>query len=153
MKQIKLTRNRSAIVDDSDYTKLSEYKWYCTHNGYAQRDIWKPRSKILMHRYLLKAKKGENIDHINGNPLDNRRKNLRICNQSQNTANGKIRKNNKSGYKGVSYNKKFAKWEAYITKDYKHIFLGYFDKKNDAAKAYNTKAKEVFGKFANLNKL
>lgn len=154
MKKIKLTRNKYTIVDDEDYEILSKYKWYCTNAGYAQKDIYKEKKKYLMHRVILNAFKGEVVDHINGNPLDNRKQNLRKSTQCLNTKNVKCnRRNNTSGYKGVSFNKKYQKWEAYITFNYKHIFLGYFDKKNDAGKSYNNKAKELFGEYSNLNKI
>lgn len=154
MKKIKLTRNKFAIVDDKDYPILSASKWYCTNAGYAQRDLYSERKKILMHRFILGAGSGESVDHINGNKLDNRRLNLRLCSQSNNCKNLSCsRKNNSSGYKGVSLNKKYKKWEAYITNNYKRVFLGYFDTKKEAGLAYNAKALELYGEFANLNKI
>lgn len=152
MKKIKLTRGKYALVDDEDYSLLSEHKWYCTNNGYAQHDVYKLKKKVLMHRFLLGVKKGYVVDHINGNPLDNRRINLRVCSQSQNMANSRLSKASKSGFKGVSWDKKCCKWGAYLTKDYKHIFLGYFDEIKDAANAYNKRAESEFGNFAKLNK-
>lgn len=94
------------------------------------------------------------VDHINGDGLDNRKSNLRICNASQNVANkGKI-KSNTSGYKGVFYVKGRRKnWVSQIGKDMKLIRIGYFGTKEEAAKAYNDKALELFGEFAFLNRL
>lgn len=136
-------------VDNSKLKELSMFSWYVNIMGYAANDS-KPRK--LMHRHILGyPKKG--VDHINGNKLDNRRKNLRVCTQSQNMANSPKRTTNRSGFKGVSWNKRYGKWEAYLTKDYKRVFLGYFDDIREAAKAYNTRAKKEFRAFANLNKL
>jgi hypothetical protein len=143
------TKKGLVLIDDDLFDELNKYRWYIGNNGYAQNDS-KPRK--LMHRFIMGNPK-ENIDHINGNKLDNRKCNLRVCNQSGNTANGKIRINNKSGYRGVSWNKKYKKWESYLTKNYKHFFLGYFDNKKIAAKVYNREAKKQFGEFARLNKI
>lgn len=145
-----LTKKGETIVVDKDMlTELNEFSWYINKVGYAVNDS-KPRKS--MHRLIMGYPKG-NIDHINGNKLDNRKSNLRFCNQSQNTANASKRTTNKSGYKGVCWNKKYSKWEAYITVNYKHLFLGYFDDKIEAAKAYNKKSNKEFGVFSKPNKI
>jgi len=89
------------------------------------------------------------VDHINHNTLDNRRCNLRVCTQNQNRYNLNLRKNNQSGYKGVSF--KHNHWEVQLKKDKKYIYGGSFKDKIEAAKAYDKKAKELFGEFAKLN--
>lgn len=104
-----------------------------------------------MHREIIDEKENEHVDHINGNKKDNRKSNLRIATSSQNSRNIGLRKNNTTGYKGVIYEKKRDKWRAEIKKDYKSIFLGYFDTKEDAAKAYNEASMKYHGEFANLN--
>lgn len=141
------TTNGLIIVDNKLLKKLNSFKWYVNNVGYAMNDSYPRKS---MHRLVMGFPKG-NVDHINGNKLDNRLSNLRICNQSQNMANSPKRITNKSGYKGFSWNKKYSKWEAYMTKNYKHIFLGYFDDKKEAARAYNKAALEHFGEFSKLN--
>src|SRR3990167_923966 len=123
MAVIQTSKKEFIIVDDNLLNKVKKFRWYVNRLGYAANDA-KPRK--LMHRLIMSYPK-ENIDHINGNKLDNRLSNLRLCNQSQNNANSSKRKTNVSGYKGVCWNKKYEKWEATITKDYKHIFIGYFD--------------------------
>ena len=147
MALIQTKRGELIVVDNALLNQMKSFSWYVNNVGYAVNDS-KPRKS--MHRLIMGFPKG-GVDHINGDKLDNRRKNLRLCNQSQNTANSPKRSTNKSGYKGVSWNKRYSKWEAYLTKDYKHVFLGYFDDKDKAALAYNRKAKELFGDFCKLN--
>ena len=89
------------------------------------------------------------VDHINQDPLDNRRQNLRLATRSQNAANLGPYANNTSGYKGVDFNR--GKWRARITQDGVRYFLGTFDTAEDAARAYDQKALELFGEFASLN--
>lgn len=93
------------------------------------------------------------IDHINGNGLDNRRKNLRLVTKSQNMMNRGIQKNNTSGFMGVSFHKATGRWRAYIKKDKKQFYLGLFDNKKDAAIAYNEATKFYHGEYAYLNKI
>jgi hypothetical protein len=147
MDTITTKKGEKIIVDKIHKDKLSKFSWYVSKTGYAVNDS-KPRK--YMHRLLMDFPK-QGVDHINGNKLDNRLCNLRVCNQSENTANSTKRKTNQSGFKGVSWNKRYEKWEAYLTKDYKHVFLGYHDTKEKAAMAYNFGAKIHFGNFAKLN--
>jgi hypothetical protein len=161
MKEIVLTKGKIALVDDSDFEKVSQFKWYASFSGnlyYAIRNVWikkeKRYTRIYLHRYLLDLTDPTAIvDHINGNTLDNRSINLRICNYSQNTQNSKRRSTNTSGYKGVSFKKDIKKWEAYICPNYKKRNLGWFDTKEEAAKAYNEAASEYYGQFAKLNEV
>lgn len=158
-KYIKLIRGYKAIVDAADYDYLIQWNWTLRYarNGkilYAVRYKRVPKRKsILMHRFILNVKKSKEIDHRNGNGLDNRRFNLRICTRLQNSWNQKINKNNKSDYRGVHWKKSVNKWCSQITKKSKVFTLGSFDKKDDAAKAYNEAAKKHYGKFARLNKI
>ena len=104
-----------------------------------------------MHRFIMKPKSNEYVDHINGDKLDNRKENLRICTKKENQRNQKVRKDNTSGYKGVAL-MAGKYWRAYITSGgsrQKH--LGNFKTKEEAARAYDEKAKEYFGEFARLN--
>ncbi len=161
MKKIKLTQGQSALVDDEDFKVLNQYNWsamfqrntkhYCATRGI--RISRKEVKTIYMHRYVLNAPKGLQVDHINHNPLDNRRINLRLATNSQNQMNGRIQKNNTSGFKGVCWNKVKKKWKAYIRLDNKRINLGHFKSKYDAAEKYNESARELFGKFAFLNSI
>lgn len=153
MALIKLTRGKHAIIDDEDLDRVRQHTWNCLKIGYAQCNRKTGEfAKTLLHRFILNYPKG-NIDHVNGDKLDNRKINLRVATQSQNMANTGKRMTNKSGHKGVCWNKKYSKWEATLTKDYKHIFLGYFNEKLEASKAYNKGAVLHYGEFAQLNKI
>ncbi len=156
MKQIPLTQEKFALVDEADFEELSKYKWYVTKSHrdlYARRKVHKTNSCIYMHRQILGLTKKDKMDtdHINHNTLDNRRCNLRICTRSQNNQNGIKQANCSSKLKGVSWYKRDKKWRAYITYYKQTIHLGYFDSEIEAAIAYNKKAEELFGEFARLN--
>lgn len=145
-KTIKLTRGHKTIVDAWNYESLSKFKWR-EHNGYAKKSIHKSRYHVAMHRVLLWAPPGYEIDHINGNGLDNRLENLRIVTHAQNIRNMKPR----SKYKGVHWNTKNKKWISQIGINGGRTYLGSFNTQKEAAKAYDQKAKEVFGEYARLN--
>ena len=148
MALIPLTQGKVAVIDDEDFEWLSQWKWFANKGGYAVRSVKNPGGTILMHRELMKAGKGESVDHINGNPVDNRKSNLRLCNQSQNGANSKISKNNTSGVPGVSWEKRFKVWRVYIMVNRRQLFIGHFGDLKSATQARNKRAREVFGEFA-----
>ncbi|QDX93603.1 hypothetical protein EEL30_15635 [Brevibacillus laterosporus] len=155
-REIPLTKGEVAIVDDLDYELLSRYKWHYVSSGYAGRSIHHrdtiARSFVLMHRKIVGAPVGKVVDHINGNKLDNRRSNLRIVDQTKNQANRQqLNRNNKSGFRGVSWSKAAGKWESSVMFLGKKIYLGIYESPVDAAVAYNTKASELFGDCAQLN--
>lgn len=156
MKEIQLTQGYAALVDDEDYEWLNRYKWQsltgrATVYAVRRKPAPYPRNRpSQMHREILKAPDGVNVDHINGNGLDNRRCNLRLCTDQQNNWNARTRKDNSSGYKGVSWHKHQKKWQAQIGLNGKRISLGYFKDKLEAKQAYDAKAKEWFGEFACL---
>lgn len=154
MKYIELTQNKKALVDDEDFEDLNAFKWtYC--NGYAARK--KPGNKnFFLHTSVMKCPLGKKVDHINGDALDNRKCNLRICTQAQNLRNQKLSKGNTSGYKGVSFMKsgrRQKRWVVKIVLDYKQKHVGYFATKEEGARAYNKAATKLFGEYANLNKV
>lgn len=140
MKQIPLTQNKFAIVDDNDFEFLSKFKW-AYHNGYATRKETIGHRKyitVFMHRKILGLQFGDKrfCDHKNLNRLDNRRDNLRICDRSENTINCKLLSSNTSGYKGVHFLKKLNKWRAVIWKNGKSKHLGFFKNQEDAYAEY-----------------
>lgn len=149
MKRIALTRGKYALVDDCDFDELSKFKWQF-NSGYASRKIWRngKSANVYMHRILLNFPSGIEIDHINGDKLDNRRGNLRLATRLQNIGNNGIRRDNTSGVRGVSWMSSLNKWRAYIAKNGKQIHLGIFERKEEAKRAYNLAALQYFGEFA-----
>jgi len=149
MKKIKLTTGEYTLISNKDFKKTIKYNYYLK-NGYAQTTSF--RNRIYLHRLIMDfPKKGLEIDHKDGNRLNNQRSNLRICTRKQNQGNRVSGKNSSSKFKGVSWEKKKLKWRASMTCNKKTIYLGSFKVEEDAALAYNKMAKKYFGKFARLN--
>lgn len=153
MKEIPLTRGMAALVDDDDFERLSKFNWHYTTKGYAVRksSVVGDLSQVFMHREILNCPKGKFVDHVNRNKLDNRKENLRIADAKQNGANRDLLSNNSSGYIGVSYNKKMKKWSASTRVNCKQKHLGFYETKEEAAKAYNVAVIAVHGEFASIN--
>lgn len=157
IKLIPLTRGQNAIVDAVDYEWLNQWNWTAmwsedVANYYAVRKKPGVNRRFLIHRQLL-GEHHRQVDHANGNTLDNRRQNLRPCTSSQNIANRRNQKNNKSGFKGVSWHSAAKKFMSCIGVNRRNIYLGVFVTKEDAARAYNEAAIKYFGEFARLNHL
>ena len=152
MKEIPLTQGKVAIVDDEDFEYLNQWKWFYAE-GYALRRVAGLRGKqVRMHREILRTPLGLETDHINGNGLDNRKINLRICSNKQNQGNRKIGQNNTTGCKGIWYDPKRKKhWRAAIKTNMHTKTIGYFSTAEEAAIAYDNMAKEFFGEFARTN--
>ena len=150
MREIKLSQGKVALVDKEDYDFLSQFNW--NFNGrYAKMTVNEggKYKTVLMHSLIMNTPKGKVTDHINGDKLDNRKENLRIVSQKKNMWNGKGDKTNPSGYKGVTWYEPRKKWRVRVNREY----VGLFDCKKEAAKAYNEKAKELQGEFAYLNEV
>jgi hypothetical protein len=157
MKEIPLTQGMVALVDDEDFERLSQYKWYAWKSGnafYATRNITLRKGvqgQMKMHREILNLTDRKiYCDHINHNGLDNQKHNLRACTSSENQMNT-ISKTGVSQYKGVCWYKQGETWAAQIMIHRKRIHLGCYDSEEDAAKAYDEAAKLYFGEFACLN--
>jgi hypothetical protein len=130
--EIELTRGYVALVDAQDVEFLQEWKWYARLNNgiiYAGSKIGERYT--FMHRLILSAAKGLGVDHRNGNGLDNRRSNLRLATNSQNQMNRGLQRNNTSGFKGVSFDRRRGLWMAKIYVERKYHFLGYFSSPKD----------------------
>jgi AP2 domain len=142
----------SVFVDDDDYEKACGIKWSAKKNGktyYACGRL--NRERVKLHRLVMNAKPGEIIDHRNGVGLDCRKCNLRFATIGQNMANQRKAKGKSSIYKGVSWHKAGNKWMGYVWYQNKRNYLGYFENEIDAAKAYDKRARELFGEFAQCN--
>lgn len=155
MVEIPLTQDMVAIVDEENFDYLNQWKW-CVTKGrntfYATRRVGLLGKQQTMHQILLAAPKGQETDHIDGNGLNNRRSNLRVCSCQQNQFNkGKQVGTYSSIYKGVSWHKQRHYWTAYFTIDNKKKHLGCFGTEAQAALAYNEAATATFGEFARLN--
>jgi hypothetical protein len=162
MKEIQLTQGQVAIVCDCHAHLVEDKKWSANwdsdrKNFYAKRtsllaeQLVGALQTIWMHAVINGTPKGLQTDHINGNTLDNRCENLRTATSAQNQHNQGKRKSNKSGYKGVYWNKERGKWQAQIALDSKVRSLGRFDTAEKAARAYDQAAREYHGEFARLN--
>lgn len=159
MKKIQLTRLQVAFVDDSDYEWLVGIgSWHAQfHPGYAdegrfvaRRNVKKAdgkRTALYMHRVIMDAQPGEQVDHIDGNPLNNQRSNLRIVTNSQNRMNAGRQSNNTSGLRGVSWHKDSQKWYARIKVHGKRIHLGYFDSLEEASTYHEAAREKHFGQY------
>lgn len=176
MKKIELTQNKFALVDNEDFEWLNKFKWYAHKRGntyYVERAITilssdkekniKRKQRIMyIHRLILekklrrKLKSWEQVDHIDGCGLNNKRNNLRLANVSQNGFNSKKQekygnKKTTSKYKGICWHEQTNKWLVRIGFNGNRIHIGYFNNEIDAAKAYDKAALKYFGEYANPN--
>lgn len=161
MKKIDISTKRFpdtfTMVDDDMFGELNRYKWHVRQSTsvlYVRRNsldadgrhVW-----VNMHHQVLRSPDGTETDHRDGNGLNNQKSNLRVCTGSQNQCNQRTPKNNKSGYKGVSWNGNARKWQASIGINGKTLHMGYFFCLIKAARTYDSAAREHFGEFARLN--
>ena len=166
VKYIKLSNyDAFAVVDEELHEEFSRHKWRADftkgkiHRVCRDRNKKDPagKTKIFMHQVVISSVPiGMVIDHINHNTLDNRRVNLRVCTVRENSLNKRPQKNNSSPYKGVSIRKLKNGKIHYVARIYNKgvsIHIGTFDTAEKAARAYNEKATELFGKYAYLNKV
>lgn len=145
MKTIYTNHNEPILLDEKDCEQFGKQKW-CLTAGYPSARI--NYSFVYLHRLIMQPAAGFVVDHINGNKLDNRRSNLRVCRQQMNIANKRMSKNNTSGFKGVRV--EGAKFRAYIKVNRKQINLGIYNTAISASKAYERAARKYFGEFARV---
>lgn len=159
--QIPLSQGYTALISQED-ADLALLKWSVAIRNrlaYSQRNIWagKTRTVAFMHRVIIARMLGrdlasiELVDHINGNGCDNRRENLRLATKSQNLSNQGKQQHNTSGFKGVTWHNQRHKWIAQIGSNGKHMYLGVYLTKEEAARAYDIAALKYHGEFAKLN--
>lgn len=153
MREIVLTHGKVALVDDEDLPRVESFAWYARH----KRGVWYAISTEAgrMHRLILDAPDGVAVDHVNGDGLDNRKENLRLCTHAENMRNARKRCKGSSKYKGVYYQEQghnlSRPWRAQITIDRELILLGAYSSEGEAAEAYNAAAIQYFGQFCCLN--
>lgn len=164
MKTIKLNRGFESIVDDDDYDRVSALRWHARVNRradgtlrvYAFRvhiDDDGSRHALFLHRYIMPVPNGMDIDHVNGDGLDNRRGNLRCATRAENNYNSRKRSGGTSIYRGVSWHGPCKKWHARFSINGKSKYLGVYESEELAAAAYNKEAEKHAGQFATLNKI
>ncbi len=139
---IPLTRGKYAIVDREDYQWASQRKWCCGSNGYPRAD-----RNMYLHKLITGTEGSNEIDHANGNKLDNRRNNLRRCNHSQNMWNTKVTRENKLGVKGIWWNPEQSRFHSQLRVNGKRIWVGYFLTLEEAKKAYAEAVRRLRGEF------
>ena len=152
---IPLSQGKCALIDGDDLPLVEGLRWHAYRDGrvwYAERNVWEGPRRLhqKMHRVILDAPAGIQVDHINGDGLDNRRCNLRLATRSQNGSNRRSKLGSSSSYLGVSLRRN-GTWRAQIAKHGKTVWLGAFKLEEDAARAYDEAAKAMHGEFARLN--
>lgn len=159
MKRIPISRGMFALIDDEDSHRVLRYRWHAypsKSTWYAKASAWdhihKKQFNLPMGRFIMDAPKEKCVDHINGDGLDNRKSNLRICTNAENSRNQKM-KPHSSRFKGVTWNARLGNWVAQIRANGTTKHLGVFTDECDAAKAYNVAAMKHFGRFARLNEV
>lgn len=139
MRKIRLTNcDGYAVVSDEDFLDVSQYSWRKMSKGYISRTYKIGKNKYksqYMHRFIMNAPDGYEVDHLNHKRADNRRENLRICTTAENAMNRSIRSDNTSSHIGVNWIGWLKKWRAYVTRSGKQVHLGVYKQKYKAVEA------------------
>lgn len=140
------------MVDADDFDVVNQHVWHVSSNGYARGYILQNGKRVLwfMHRFILQTPKGMDTDHKNADRLDNRKVNLRLATEAENSRYQRMKRNNTSGFKGVSFIKRDNKYKAAICIRYKHYNLGHFKTPEEAYAVYCEAATRLHGEFARL---
>lgn len=147
-----LTQGKHALIDAEDAPRVMAHKWRAierTNTWYAISSIC--QNNVYLHRFILNAPTGITVDHENHDGLDCQRHNLRLATHVQNSQNSRMKSRNTSGFKGVSWDKRWRKWAAYIRYDGHNYNLGGYATVEEAARVYDRAALAHFGEFAVLN--
>lgn len=149
MKKIKLTQGKYALVDDIDYEWLNQWKWCVLQSKYVHRNAGRGKW-VRMQRLIMNAPNGMSVDHINGDTLDNRRSNLRLCTHRENTKNMRLSRANKTGYKDIYWDSTRKKWAVQVMSDGVKVYGGRFDNITEAIKSRNSLVRKLHGEFAHV---
>lgn len=141
MKKIQLTQGKEALIDEEDFKRVSKNSWSYHHSGYVVRG----KPQISLHRFIIGAKKGQYVDHINRNKLDNRKENLRLCSKKQNNSNSLFQD-------GVHWRGDREAWIVRMNVNGKKKYIGYFKKKKDAEEARRKASIKYHGEFSPYKK-
>lgn len=151
-----LTNGGVTVLDYDDWRRLGHVAWYrirkATSKTVYAAGYLHGRPAIALHRAVLDAPSGHQVDHIDRNGLNNRRSNLRLCDHRQNQANTGAHRDSKSGVRGVSWNKRLGKWQAFAKVGGRNRYLGSFDTTEAAATAYDQATRDMHGAFAFQNR-
>ena len=141
--------NSEYYFDVDDFDKVKDIYWHENPFGYIYGYDTETKQRVALHRLVMGVTEDTQdvIDHINRNPKDCRKSNLRLCSQGENAMNRSLYKNNTSGCTGVAFDEKSNKWVAYINKEMRRHHIGMFDNKEDAIRARKKIEKELFGQF------
>lgn len=152
MIQIMLKPGKTVLIDEIDIPLINHYKWYVDQDDTVIANgpqVNGKRTVLKLYRLIMNAHCGEWVDHVDHNRLNNTRSNLRIATRYQNSCNRQMGRNNAIGYKGVQLHGR--KWRADITVNGKTTYIGLFQTKEEAARAYDNAAYRHFGEFAKPN--
>lgn len=154
-KLLPLADGTTTMVDAEGYSELLPYNWYRCGKYVAGRlaGLKGRRGQVKLHRLIMNAPVGLDVDHINHDPLDNRRINLRLCTRSQNICNRRMPRSTNSPYRGVRKRNDCNRWVAQIKAEGRNIHLGNFLMPEEAARAYDAAARRYYGEFATLNNI
>lgn len=157
MPTLELTKGHTTTVSEEDYEYLSQWKWTFDRYAYRTKSTQREKRPLRMHRVIMERMlgsaipKGYDVDHIDGDKLNNIRSNLRLATRSQNLMNGPGKRESTSHYKGVCWFARNKKWLAQIKIGSKQLYIGLFEDEKEAALAYDRIARKEFGEFAYLN--
>ncbi len=158
--RIPLNHRKYALIDAEDASRVAPYRWYASYDG----DRWVAARgerighgagtsvrTVYMHRAILDAPPELGVTFLNGDTLDNRKENLRMSTPAERGAKRRRNRNNTSGYRGVSFDTHSGLWRAVVRHSGVYVSAGYFRTPEEAARAYDAKASELFGAFAYRN--
>ncbi len=163
MVKIPLKHGKVLLIDEIDIPLINHYKWYARNEKREGRDCWNvaanvtfpngKRTSVRLHHLILHPAPTQEVDHKDHNVFNNTRENLRLCSRGQNNWNQRRRIDNQSGFKGLTRRVRSGRitWEVYIQINKKRQFFGTYLDPVEAAKAYDTAARQLFGEFACLN--